>query len=1141
MMKIVQARLPEERRATFAAEFDALAGANTPYLSQVVTLLAGMGEDVAAVANAKPRRAAAATSDRGGGDAEAPRAQARERSRIPRPGGDSGAGDGGRGTRRGGGAAGAAGGAGAEAGGAERTGIPDDLHRALQAVRVSGSSARDDRARVDDIASTLSALKGQIQEAVPSLDDKTAADTEGDPSVIHYGSNILLRSTLGGRHLAVLAGGNEVDASGFGVSHPTEVFQIVNASFREDEGPVLLSDVVALRSRTAQNRYLSLDPATGLLSFRRTVAGSAERWKIMPVSRTPDEPQLVGAAALAAQRARAEEKMTHSASKVDGFVRTSDRVRLQAHSGLLLQVQVSSDGSGARVGLGAADAATGAAPGRLSQLWHVIDARAPFTPDWSRERPFLTGTSLLMRSQEERRAAESSKETSLVRGDAAAFGGSASSAASGAPLSSFPPSVQEILLVEDLLYSLLGIEGKYVRIVRHAEPESVTERAMRIEAGSIGRPAPRTTKDVTMETSEFVLTETGVAGGAAAPSGDGIDPSIAYLAKRILPVARHYVRCNWFVERRSRAESGLVGQAVSAAARLLLREYTLLVAKLEHTARRGELSLQKLWFFIQPSLRTLGALDTVLYAAPSATGGALLNSVYRFASRSGDAKARSLTHFLLERAASPYLRMLGRWVFHGSVEDPYGEFMVLERDAITKETMRDDFNANYWDERYTIREDHVPAFLERHAAVILNTGKYLNVLRECGQPPRCPFAEDIAFSEDERQYGVIVQRVYEWASRAVMSYLLEKELLMRRMQSLKSYLLLHQGDFLVHFMEHADAELAKPVKDVSLPRLQALLSLSLRTSIAAADPFKDDITCVLEPTALLQHLETIHNLGQGLGDSRAQARTTKPQAGLKGVDVFSLDYKVEWPLSLVFSKRELTKYQLLFRHLFFCKHVERQLCITWQAFQRTKELDLRRTLSAWQVLRQRMLHFMQNLVYYMMNEVLEPRWHEMSIGLSRATNLDEFLKVHSDCLDTCLKECLLTNRDLLKILTKLTTLCLLFSAQIQRLMESSDLDGGDDVDGDARATPTGAPTEKGAVRRARLAVKSADMRDTLSEREYVRMIGRYNEIFDKFLRQFMMRLLDRTSSQYRSHLANLCTRLDFNGHYAAHLGLVGTS
>lgn len=43
--------------------------------------------------------------------------------------------------------------------------------------------------------------------------------------------------------------------------------------------------------------------------------------------------------------------------------------------------------------------------------------------------------------------------------------------------------------------------------------------------------------------------------------------------------------------------------------------------------------------------------------------------------------------------------------------------------------------------------------------------------------------------------------------------------------------------------------------------------------------------------------------------------------------------QVEWPLSIVISRKALAKYQLIFRFLFRCKHVDRQLCGAWQVHQ----------------------------------------------------------------------------------------------------------------------------------------------------------------------------------------------------------------
>ena len=47
---------------------------------------------------------------------------------------------------------------------------------------------------------------------------------------------------------------------------------------------------------------------------------------------------------------------------------------------------------------------------------------------------------------------------------------------------------------------------------------------------------------------------------------------------------------------------------------------------------------------------------------------------------------------------------------------------------------------------------------------------------------------------------------------------------------------------------------------------------------------------------------------------------------LTGLEGFSLGYKVTWPLSLVLDKKTIACYQMIFRHLFYCKHVEQLLC-----------------------------------------------------------------------------------------------------------------------------------------------------------------------------------------------------------------------
>lgn len=59
---------------------------------------------------------------------------------------------------------------------------------------------------------------------------------------------------------------------------------------------------------------------------------------------------------------------------------------------------------------------------------------------------------------------------------------------------------------------------------------------------------------------------------------------------------------------------------------------------------------------------------------------------------------------------------------------------------------------------------------------------------------------------------------------------------------------------------------------------------------------------------------------------------------LLGLNKFFLLLQIEWPLSIVISQQAMTQYQLIFRHLFELKYVERQLNGVWQVLQATRGL-----------------------------------------------------------------------------------------------------------------------------------------------------------------------------------------------------------
>jgi gamma-tubulin complex component 2 len=580
-------------------------------------------------------------------------------------------------------------------------------------------------------------------------------------------------------------------------------------------------------------------------------------------------------------------------------------------------------------------------PARTLGLPNKNGTLIPTLPDWTRDRPFLTGDFA-------RLAVDSSL---LPLPDP-------SQRPAPMPISSFPHAVQEVMVVEELLSALTGIEGKYIRA--------------------------STTK---LDRLSFTI-------------DPAIDPSLADLCGRILPLACNAHAVSRYINVHCRFEYGRICHAFCAALRHVMKEFYVLVCQLEHQFVKEQLSLQKLWFYVQPTLRVFGVLDRLIsvLTRSHSVGGALLNVVYAQATAiGGDEETHAVLHFLLQEASAPFFEILGHWIHAGHVDDPYDEFFIDEQELQRRHDQMEVYDDSYWQRKFIMREEMLPLFLAHLRDQIFNAGKFLHVIRACELSERLDQTSDkreiLQYTPQPREYTAPIERAYTFASRVLLDHIMVDLQLKARLVSLKRFFLLDQGDFLVHFMDVAEGELIKNVSQISLPKLRSLLDSALRSSTASQDPYCDDLTCQLLPYTLISQLLRVISVKH----DRPGEETSLPAASLThqgqvtGVEAFTFDYSVNWPLSLVLSKYAITKYQLLFRHLFHCKHLERLLSATWQTHQTTKALDVARgrAFSLSFQLRQRMLHFLHNFLYYMMFEVIEPNWHTLTERLKTVKTIDE--------------------------------------------------------------------------------------------------------------------------------------------------------
>lgn len=557
-------------------------------------------------------------------------------------------------------------------------------------------------------------------------------------------------------------------------------------------------------------------------------------------------------------------------------------------------------------------------------------------------------------------------------------------------IDAIPISSQENLLLFDLVYCLTGMRGSYI--------------------------IPEDNKN-----NEF---------GLKFNISDQIHSSLRDIAHEILPLASHYTCVQKFIQKASYSNCGQVLQALSAALRDLVHDYYLLLAQLESELMAENLTLHKMLFYVRPTLNTMevlaGAVSDIF--CHDLRGGQALTLLYdKINSLTGDEESQKFMIQLTQQAAVPYMDILQLWVQKGVINDPQQEFLVEDNEVIRREELPEHYSADYWEKRYTIRRERIPRFLEKVSDIILRTGKYLNVIRQCGKKVTPPQTMNLQFSPANQNHITVIQNAYSFASKNLLEVLLKENDLMGHLMSVKRYLLLHQGDFITQFMDACEEELAKNVDQVLPMKLENLLGLTLRLSSAKHDPYKDDVHCELLTYDLVTQMSKIINNEEEYWQSH-------DRLDLVGLECFAFRYEVKWPVSLVLNHIAISKYQMLFRQLFYCKHVERQLCKVWKENSTAKKFspeaaELYRSAFT---LRQRMMNAVQNLEYYMMIEVIEPNWHIFIQNMGKVENVDEVLAVHQNFLDSCLKNCMLTDPTLLnRSIFKLCNICLKFCEFIQ--------------------------------------------------------------------------------------------------------------
>eukprot|EP01017_Pseudomicrothorax_dubius_P031064 TRINITY_DN3927_c0_g2_i1.p1 TRINITY_DN3927_c0_g2~~TRINITY_DN3927_c0_g2_i1.p1 ORF type:complete len:778 (-),score=173.88 TRINITY_DN3927_c0_g2_i1:54-2387(-) len=523
-------------------------------------------------------------------------------------------------------------------------------------------------------------------------------------------------------------------------------------------------------------------------------------------------------------------------------------------------------------------------------------------------------------------------------------------------------------------------------------------------------------------------------------------------------------------------------------------------------------------------------LAFIVDACANIKGGAVISAFLAYSAQ-GSAVIQGMVSRLLNHVWTPFLTFLRQWIYFGELFDQYGEFFITYDPNVG--------NDRLWTEAYALNPEMLPSSIDVVLAErILTTGKSVNFLRRCCSVQNwvldLPFIEVnvlneasmrfmtheeqpkpdqmiLEVSKDKGGFAEWVGKACSQTSAKVLDVLFSSFSFRIVIESLKKYLLLGAGDFIQYLMDLLFNELKKSATQLYKHSLQGILETAIRGSNAQFHP----------PEA----------------QERLDVKLLAASTGDTGWDVFSLDFRVEAPLTTVFTQEVMVVYLRIFNFLWRVKRVQHSLSAVWTRDMKARPLlsklkELRSDIHRCNLLRHEMTHFFDIFFNYLMVEVIESAWNLFMKELADVKDLDHLIQIHRKFLTQVMDKALLSqeNQDLYRAVLKLFELALRFKTVQDTLFDKAneeyqkrvsmekDQEMYQHIEDDHES-----PAQL-LMKRNRASVmsvpKEAIMQIHEIEREYKKQFANFHE------------LLKKNDSQGK--LRFLIFRVDFNEYYSGH-------
>ncbi|OCK95191.1 uncharacterized protein K441DRAFT_686898 [Cenococcum geophilum 1.58] len=465
------------------------------------------------------------------------------------------------------------------------------------------------------------------------------------------------------------------------------------------------------------------------------------------------------------------------------------------------------------------------------------------------------------------------------------------------------------------------------------------------------------------------------------------------------------------------SEGGLVGQSFRSALSKELRSYLGLVATLEGQIKRAlamlddsqprqgigkagaGVTLKRCVIWTREATMGLRLMSLMVEESKGKKGGELISLIHSFSLTHGDPYVGAFAERLLSHITRPFYDMLRQWIYDGELADPFLEFFVSEQSEDEVNDLNGDGRkggaTSVWEDKYKLNDRMIPSIITKEFAnKVFLIGKSLNFIRYgCGDAAWVESYSKEASKElrygDTANLEHSIGEAYKTTMARLINLMADKFKLFEHLQALKKYILLGAGDFIAVLMESLSSNLDRPANTQYRHTLTAQLEHAVRNSNAQYD----------SPDVL----------------RRLDSRMLELSHGEIGWDVFTLEYKIDAPVDVIVTPFGSKQYLKVFNFLWRVKRVEFALGSTWRRCMTGARGVLAsvsdKVGSDWKKARgaiAEMIHFVNQLQYYILFEVIESSWNDLQAALRKPeSTLDDLIQAHARYLTSITRKGLL--------------------------------------------------------------------------------------------------------------------------------------